>query len=172
MIWKKPEMVIVTITFSVAALILFIVGTSCLFSYFDWLDTSKMVVQKEKFKIFAMLSGLLLFSLILAYVALRMLLVRVVTDEGIVINDKFLRIPDIKQQILWEDIVDYYLVSDYPNVVFTLIVQKDIAKFDRFSLRVPVYIRDDFEDLVETKMYHARDLQRQSDMSSRKFYEN
>ncbi|MCI4669098.1 MAG: hypothetical protein MRZ79_13265 [Bacteroidia bacterium] len=173
MIWKNPEMVIVTITFSVLSLILFIVGTSCFFTYFDVLDSSHLrIFNEEKFLRIGMICSFLLVGLILSYVAIRMLLVRVITDKGIVVNDKILRLPDFRNIIQWHEVSDYYLVSDYPNVIFTLIVQKGPMKYERMSIRVPIYIRDDFEDMLETKMYSASAIQARTDISSHKFSEN
>ncbi|RMG65418.1 MAG: hypothetical protein D6722_15900, partial [Bacteroidetes bacterium] len=72
MIWKNPEMVIVTITFSVAALILFIVGTSSFFTYFDVLDPARIPIEsKDKFLSIGTICVLLLVSLAFVYVAVR-----------------------------------------------------------------------------------------------------
>lgn len=173
MIWKNPEMVIVTIVFSVAALILFIVGTSSFFTYFDVLDASRIPIEnKEKFLSIGSICALLLGSLVFLYIAIRMLLVRVITHRGVVLNDRFLRIPDFRNVIGWEQIADYYLISDYPNVIFTLIVRKDGLRFERVSVRVPVYMRDDFEDLLENKMAGAHAHPSPEDISSHKFSEN
>ncbi len=173
MIWKNPEMVIVTITFSIAALILFIVGTSCFFTSFDVLDaTSVRGMDKEKFLKIGIICSLLLVGLFLTYVAIRMMLVRVITEKGIVMNDQVFRFPDFRNVIQWHEISDYYLVSDYPNVIFTLIIQKENLKYERSSIRVPVYMRDDFEDLLETKMYTVSAMQARADISSHKFSEN
>ncbi len=173
MIWKNPEMVIVTITFSVLSLILFIVGTSCFFTYFDVLDSSQLrIIDEDKFLQIGIVCSFSLIGLILSYVAIRMLLVRVITEKGIVVNDKLMRLPDLRNVIQWHEISDYYLVSDYPNVIFTLIVQRVSLKYERMSIRVPVYIRDDFEDMLETKMYSASAMQARTDISSHKFSEN
>jgi len=173
MIWKNPEMVIVTITFSVLSLILFIVGTSCFFTYFDVLDSSQLrIIDEDKFLQIGIICSFSLIGLILSYVAIRMLLVRVITEKGIVVNDKLMRLPDFRNVIQWHEISDYYLVSDYPNVIFTLIVQRVSLKYERMSIRVPVYIRDDFEDMLETKMYSASAMQARTDISSHKFSEN
>ena len=173
MIWKNPEMVIVTITVSVLSLILFIVGTSCFFTYFDVLDPSQLtVINEDIFLQIGTICSFTLLGLILSYVAIRMLLVRVITEKGIVVNDKVLRLPDFRNVIQWHEVSDYYLVSDYPNVIFTLIVQRVPLKYERISIRVPVYIRDDFEDMLETKMYSASAIQARTDISSHKFSEN
>ncbi|MEZ4851891.1 MAG: hypothetical protein R3B93_25425 [Bacteroidia bacterium] len=152
MVWRKPEMVIVTITFSVAALILFIVGISGFFVYGDFLQSSHISEHdKTKFLQISFICVLLLVALTFTYVAIRLLLVRVITEKGVVINDKVLRIPDFRNVIEWGDIADYYLISDYPNVIFSLIIHKPGMKFEKYSIRVPIFARDDFEDMLETK---------------------
>ncbi|MEL6623974.1 MAG: hypothetical protein AAFQ92_00505 [Bacteroidota bacterium] len=173
MVWKNPEMVIVTITFSVIALIFFIVGTSCLFTYIDVLDSSQLkIMNKEKFMKLGIICGLLLVGLVFTYLAIRMLLVRIVTEKGIVMNDRVFRVPDFRNVLEWHEISDYYHFSDYPNAIFTLIIQTQPLKYERISIRVPVYIRDDFEDLLETKMYTASAMKARADISSHNFSGN
>jgi uncharacterized protein Usg len=173
MIWKNPEMVIITITFSVVALILFIVGTSSFFTYFDVLDSAQIrILDKEKFLNIGIICVLALLGMAFSYVAIRMLLVRVITEKGIVMNDRFFRIPDFRHVIQWHEISDYYLVSDYPNVIFTLIIQKQPLQFERISIGVPVYIREDFEELLENKMYSASAMRARADINSHKYSEN
>lgn len=173
MIWKTPEMVIITITFSVIALILFIVGTSSFFTYFDVLDSARLrILDKDKFLSIGVICAISLLGLSLTYVAVRMLLVRVISEKGIVMNDRLFRIPDFRHVIQWHEISDYYLVSDYPNVIFTLIVQKQALQFERVSVRVPVYVREDFEELLENKMYSASAMRARADISSHKYSEN
>ncbi|MEL6589162.1 MAG: hypothetical protein AAFQ68_03740 [Bacteroidota bacterium] len=171
MVWKKPEMVIVTITFSVSALILFIVGISCLFNAVGYVETSLTIDQGDLYRISAT-CGLLIVSLLFTYLAIRMLLVRVISSRGIVLNDRFFRIPDYRNVIAWHEIVDYYLVSDYPNVIFTLIVQKESLQYSRVSLRVPVYRRDEFEDLLERCMDENEGWGLYEGMSSTQFSGN
>ena len=173
MIWKTPELVIVTITFSVIALIFFIVGASSLFTYYDILDSTRLPsLDKGKFLSIGVICAVSLLGLALTYVALRMLLVRVITDKGIVMNDRIFRIPDFRHVILWHEISDYFLISDYPNVIFTLIIQRQALQFERASVRVPVYIREDFEELVENKMYSASAMRARADISSHRFSGN
>ncbi len=174
MVWRKPEMVIITITFLVAALILFIVGISSFFAYFDLgiIDQEELAASPTRFRDVGFTCVLLLGAMGFMYGAIRMLLVRVVTEEGIVSNDRFLRVPDFRHTITWESIHDYYLVSDYPNVIFTMIVRKDSLTFERISVRVPVYVREEFEDLLETKMFHASSSRAQADIRPQSFSEN
>ncbi len=115
---------------------------------------------------------LLLGALSLIYVAIRMLFVQIITQDGIVINDRLLRVPDVRQLIEWHEISDYYLASDYPNVIFTLIIQQEALKFTRTTLSVPVYVRDEFETLLETKMFSASAVEARSQISKHRFSKN
>lgn len=166
-------MVVLTISFSIAALILFIVGISCFFSSWGYLDPHIVDAERrEKLFFIGMICILLILSLMFVYIALRLLLVRVITDKGVIINDRFLRVPDYRNIVEWHEISDYYLLSDYPNVIFTLIIQKESLNFERISLNVPVYIRDEFENLLEAKMYSASAMRARAQISRHKFSEN
>ncbi|MEM7658892.1 MAG: hypothetical protein AAF399_22405 [Bacteroidota bacterium] len=168
MVWKNPEMVILTITFSIVGLILFIVATSSFFTYFNVLQPSNIhPPNQEKFLTIGIICSALMVATVLIYLAMRMLLVRIITEQGIVANHSLLRIPNFRRVIEWGSVSDYYLVSDYPSVVVTLIIQKQAFQYERVSLKVPVYLRDDFEDLLEAKMYHAQAVQSQSGIEHR-----
>ncbi len=173
MVWKKPELVIITIFFSVITLILFIVGLSSFFTHYGYLESTQIDAStRERFLTIGFACFLFNISLIFVYLAIRTLLVQVVIDQGIVINDRYLRIPDFRNMIKWYEISDYYVKSDYPNVVFTLILQREPMRFERKTLRVPVYCRDEFEALLEQKMNSVSSGQSQSETSKRKFSEN
>lgn len=173
MTWRKPEMVIITITFLIASLILFIVGVSSFFRVLDVeglnLPTSHSDITNLKHICYA--CGLLLVAAGFTYTAIRMLLVKVVTDQGIVRNARLLRIPDVRNIIYWETITDYYLVSDYPNVIFTLIIRSGHNEFERTSVRVPVYMREEFEDLLESRLFSSGSSTK-SDVRSQPFSGN
>ncbi|MEM6263380.1 MAG: hypothetical protein AAGI38_12785 [Bacteroidota bacterium] len=173
MSWKKPELVLVTIIYSVVALILFIVGISCFFIHLGYLESTQIeATAKDRFFSIGLFCFLIIVSLIFTYAALRMLLVQVVTDKGLVCNDRMLRIPDYRNVVEWHEILDYYIKSDYPNVIFSLIIQKKVLKYDRMAIKVPVYIRDDFEHLLETKMYSAKAIKARTEMSRSRYSEN
>ena len=173
LVWKKPEMVIVTITFSIVALILFIVGISCFFTHWGFVESIQIdKISQLFFQQIGLTCMLLLGALSLIYVAIRMLFVQIITQDGIVINDRLLRVPDVRQLIEWHEISDYYLASDYPNVIFTLIIQQEALKFTRTTLSVPVYVRDEFETLLETKMFSASAVEARSQISKHRFSKN
>ncbi len=166
MVWKKPEMVIITTTFAIAGLILFIVGISSFFTYRGYLSANHIQdIDHERFFDLGLMCLLLTASLGLTYLAIRMLLVRIVAEEGIVENDRFLRIPDYKHIVKWHEITDYFIVSDYPNVIFNLMIRRPGQSYSRMSVRVPVYVRDDFEDLLEKKMNSQSAMHTRSSIS-------
>ncbi len=166
MVWKKPEMVIVTITFSIAALILFIVGVSSFFSYRGYLNANHIDrIHPERFFDLGVMCLLLSFGLGLTYLAIRQLLVRIVNENGIVENYRFFRFPDFNNTIKWHEICDYFIVSDYPNVIFNLLVRRPHRPYERVSVRVPIYVRDNFEELLEKKMNSQSAIQSRSAIS-------
>lgn len=173
LVWRRPELVLVTIAFSVMALILFVVGVSCFFSYGGYLDSPQ--IRKLNPSMFLNLGITCMFfgvGLLMAYMAIRLVLVQIITDRGIVLNDRFLRIPNHRNQVEWHEIFDYYLVSDYPNVIYNFIIQRQAMDFERAALRVPVYIREDFEKMLENRMYSASAMRARARMSRHKFSEN
>jgi hypothetical protein len=111
-------------------------------------------------------------ALFITYMAIRTLFVQIVTESGIVMNDRFLRIPDMRNVVPWYQVADYYIKSDYPNVVFSLIIQKEPLKFERIHIKVPVYSRDAFEELLENKMNEVAIQFAGSEYPSKRFYEN
>jgi hypothetical protein len=154
--WKKPELVIITVAAAVAAVMIFIVGLTSLFTQFGYLK-SGLIGENSKavMRDLSLLCLFSFFSLSFIYLAIRMLLVQVITHKGIVMNDRIFRIPNFKTVLYWNEIADYYVNSDYPNVVFTLIIRQDDVTYERISLKVPVYYRDRFERLLEEKMENS-----------------
>jgi hypothetical protein len=173
LIWKKPELVIITITFSVMALVLFIVGISSFFTYFGYLRSAQIdPSSQDQFYTIGVACFLLAVSLFFFYLTIRTLLVQIITEQGIVNNDRFFRIPDFRNITRWHQIVDYYIKSDYPNVVFTLIIQDKSMKFHRMVMLVPVYQRDSFEKLLEKKLNDANLKQARNSFRTSRFSEN
>jgi hypothetical protein len=153
MVWKKPELVIFTIIYSVLSLILFIVGVSCFFSYLGYLETVPVTGTLHGHVMELGLVCLLgILSLSMLYMATRMMLVQVITRKGVVPANRLLRFPSFSRLIPWNRINDYYFLSDYPNMDYTLIYKRDDMEFRKFSLKVPVYLRDEFEELLEEQL--------------------
>lgn len=178
LIWKKPELIIATILFAVAVLILFITGISCLFSYLSFESFAQETREKAKtikpnvFLSISILCLLGIVSLSAIYMALRLVLVQVITRRGIVMNDRLTRIPDYRNTIRWDMISDYYIVPDYPNAVYTLIVRAEALHYERISLRVPLYLREIFEDMLELQMYNAESARAQAEIDRHRFSED
>lgn len=154
--WKKPELVLITVAAAVLGVMIFIVGLTSLFTHFGYLKSG--LIGENNQRLIRDLSLFCFFSFVslgFIYMATRMLLIQVVTHKGIVMNDKVFRIPNFKTILYWNEIADYYVKSDYPNVVFTLIIREDDVTYERISLKVPVYYRDRFERLLEEKMENS-----------------
>ena len=154
--WKKPELVIITVAAAVLAVVIFIVGLTSLFTHFGYLKSGMLSENNQM--LMRDLGLFCLFSFIslgFMYMAIRMLMVQVVTHRGIIMNDRVFRIPNFRTVLYWNEIADYYVKSDYPNVVFTLIIRQDDVSYKRISLKVPVYHRDRFERLLEEKMENS-----------------
>jgi len=171
MVWKKSEQVIVTIIAAISSLILFIVGISCFFTYGGYLESPQISSQlRPQFLDVGMICFMSIASMSMIYMAVRILLVQIVSPAGIVLNDKILRVPDSRKTIQWYEITDYYVVPDFPNVIITLIVQKSALKFERIPLQVPSHLRDKFEELIEVNMYSPQTIQARSEASTRHRY--
>lgn len=173
LVWKKPELVFITIGFAAITLVLFVVGISSFFTHFGYLRSSQIDPATRQ-QLYNVGIGCFLMSaaLFMIYMAIRTLFVQIVTESGIVMNDKIIRVPDMRNVIPWYQISDYYIKSDYPNVVFSLIIQTEPMKFDRVNLKVPVYSRDAFEELLENKMNEVAIQFAGSEYPSKRFYEN
>ncbi|MFK7973092.1 MAG: hypothetical protein AB8F95_22165 [Bacteroidia bacterium] len=153
--WKKPELVLITVVAAVAAVVIFIIGLTSLFTHLGYLKSGFVANGDRVMRDLSLFSLFAFASLSTLYIATRILLIQVVTHKGIVMNDKIFRIPNFKTVLYWKEIADYYVKSDYPNVVFTLIIREDDVTYERISLKVPVYFRDRFERLLEEKMENS-----------------
>lgn len=173
LVWKKPELVIITIGFVAVTLVLFVVGISSFFTHFGYLQSTQIDIEtRQQLYTVGIACFLMTAALFITYMAIRTLFVQIVTESGIVLNDKFLRIPDMRNVVPWYQVADYYIKSDYPNVVFSLIVQKEPLKFERIHIKVPVYTRDAFEELLENKMNEVAIQFAGSEYPSKRFFEN
>jgi len=174
MVWKKPELVILTILYSAAALVLFIVGFSCFVYYIDYenrfVGEMSQLYSKKLLINLAALCALGIAALSAFYAAARMLFVQVITHHGIILNDRLVRIPDYRNTLKWESIADYYLTPDYPNAIYTLIVRTGNMKFERISLRVPMHLQEAFEDILDDRMFHGGNTE--EGIGRARFWEN
>ena len=108
----------------------------------------------------------------LTYLGLRRLLVQLTVDQGIMFNEKYIPFPSKHHLLLWEEVVDYYIQPDYPNAYFTFIVNSQDLKFSRMSVKVPIFLKDEFQSFIEKKIYSATTIRTSSKISSHNFSEN
>ncbi len=158
-VWPKSEMVVLTIVFFVVSLSLFIVGVSCFFTYFGYLNPGKFSsIAGNHFLNLGISCMLLLVGISMIYYALRRLLVQMVKEGGLVFNRGLLPFPNSLFVIGWNDIVDYYVVPDYPNVAFTFITNHELKEltFERKSIKVPIYLKEDFQTFLDRKIYSTQ----------------
>lgn len=170
-IWPKPEMVLLTIGFFILSLILFIVGVSCIFSHFGYLDTNKFpAIAAAQYLNVGLSCFLLIAGLTVMYISLRRLLVNVVMESGLVINKGLLPRPRAIKALAWEVIADYYVVPDYPNASFTFIVQESVMRFVRITVKVPIYLKDDFQGYLDKQLQTVQTARDNSEIGSTRYF--
>ncbi|MEM7036565.1 MAG: hypothetical protein AAF570_06245, partial [Bacteroidota bacterium] len=92
--WAKPEMVLLTIVFFIVSLMLFIVGISCFFTHFGYLDPLSFPgISSTQFFNLGLSCLLLVGGLAMVYFALRNLLVQMVMETGLIMNKGLLPVP-------------------------------------------------------------------------------
>lgn len=172
--WRRSEMVVITIAFAIVMLILFVVGVSCFFSFHGSVNTGGTIgnLSRDKVLDVSIICMLNVISLTMIYAAMRLVLVQIIDERGIVFVDRWLRIPSYKHLLEWHEICDYYLISDYPIIIYNFIVQKQPSTFERVSIRVPIYIREDFENLLEAKINSPSAVRARAQIGRKKFSEN
>lgn len=170
-IWAKPEMVLLTIVFFIVALMLFIVGVSCFFTHFGYLDPIKFpAISTTQFFNLGLSCFLVIGGLGMVYYALRRLLVQMVMEKGLIMNKGLIPVPNALHVLNWDEIVDYYIVPDYPNVSFTFIISGKDLKYDRQSVKVPIYLKEDFQAYLDKKLYSAQTIRSGSEISSSRYF--
>jgi hypothetical protein len=172
--WPKSEMVLLTIIFFVVSLVLFIVGVSCIFTYFGYLDPIRFPgINVRQFLNLGMCCNLLVLGLAMVYVGMRKLLVQSVMETGVIVSHGILPLNNAVKLLTWSEIVDYYIVSDYPNITVTFIVAQENLTFDRHSIKVPVYLKDEFQSFLDKGLNASHSRQAETGInSSRYFSEN
>lgn len=170
-IWPKSEMVLLTIVFFIVALVLFIVGVSCIFTYFGYLDPIRFPgINVRQFLNLGLCCNLAVAGLAMVYVGLRNLLVQLVMDKGIVVTKGLLPFRNTVRLLSWSQIVDYYVVPDYPNVNITFIVAVEPLRFERQSIKVPVYLKDEFQAFLDEGIHAHKSPQAGSEISSSRYF--
>lgn len=170
-LWPKSEMVLLTIVFFIVALVLFIVGVSCIFTYFGYLDPIRFAgINVRQFLNLGLCCNLAVIGLAMVYVAMRNLLVQMVMDRGIVMSRGLLPLRNSVKLLTWNQIVDYYVVPDYPNVNITFIVAVEPLRFERQSIKVPVYLKDEFQAFLDEGLQASKSPQAGSEISSSRYF--
>ena len=176
-VWNISEMVLVTIVFFIVSLLLVIVSVTCFFSHWGYLNALQLESGLQgHFLSLGVSCALFLAGMTMIYVALRKVLVQMVTREGVMLSEKMIPLPGSLMIVKWDDIADYYIVPDYPNAVCNFIVNDDRRsdlKFQRYSIKVPIFMKEDFIAYMEKKIYSSNTIHRDdSRMSQRYFSEN
>ena len=168
MVWRRPESAVITIGYAITALVFFIVGVSCFFRY--TMNVPMQNVQNTNLKDVGLICMLAFLSVSMFYMAARISLVQIVTENGIFLNHTWARFPDSRNIIEWDMLCDYYIYTDYPNTVFTVIYKKD-REFWRNPIPVPAYHKENFERVLDIYLDSARSHKGKI-ISRRKFSEN
>ena len=169
--WPKSEMVLLTIVFFIVALVLFIVGVSCFFTYFGYLDPIQFPnFDVRQFFNLGLCCLFLVAGLAVVYFGMRNMMVQLVIEKGILVNRRILPLGSSVRLLSFHEIVDYYVVPDYPNVTFTFIVAAGEVQFERQAIKVPVYLKDDFQAFVDHGMQNPEGEQSDSEFSSRRYF--
>lgn len=172
-VWNRYEMVVLTIIFSVIALIHLIIGVSCFFSYGGYLDPPRFQgVDRNSFFLIGVICFSNIAGMILFYFAARLLLVQLVTSKGIVMNRVLIPITNRMTVLEWNQIVDYYVLSDYPNAVFTFISKSSDMRFERNSIRVPIYLKEEFQNYIDHQIAGMAEREKDSEISGHFLNEN
>lgn len=170
-VWPKSEMVLFTIVFFIVALVLFIVGVSCIFTYFGYLDPIRFPgINAKQFLNLGLSCNLAVVGLALVYVGMRNLLVQMVMEKGIVVTKGLVPFRNRVKLLTWNQIVDYYVVSDYPNVSITFIVAVRPLQFERQTIKVPVYLKDEFQTFLDHSLQSSKSPQTGSEISSSRYF--
>lgn len=169
--WPKSEMVLLTIIFFVVALVLFIVGVSCIFTYFGYLDPIRFPgINVRQFLNLGLACNFAVLGLAFVYIGMRNILVQLVMERGVLVNKGLLPLRHNVRLLDWNQIVDYYIVPDYPNITVTFIVAEEQMRFDRFSIKVPVYLKDEFQAFLDKGLNASHSPQAETGISSNRYF--
>jgi hypothetical protein len=169
--WPKSEMVLLTIIFFVVALVLFIVGVSCIFTYFGYLDPIRFPgINVRQFLNLGLCCNFAVLGFAMLYACMRNLLVQSVMEKGVILTKSILPLRGNVRLLTWSEIVDYYVVPDYPNITVTFIVAGENLHFERHSIKVPVYLKDEFQNYLDKGMNAARSPHAETGISSNRYF--
>lgn len=153
MIWRRPEAIMATFVFFILGMILSIVAISCLFNYFKYPGLTPNGIPTDKLKEVALICFSFFWALTILFFVARMLMVQIITEEGIVKNHTIFKIPLAHKVIRWENFTDYYITNDYPNVVFTIIYKSaEEFTFKRTTIPAPAHLQPHLKALLDAKL--------------------
>lgn len=171
-VWQKSELVLATIVYIVLSLILLVVGITSFCLHVGYIDSANFPISSEQFLFLGLACMVTFAGLSMLYLALRLTLVQMVMEEGVVLTRGLLPTQTSCDLLKWGEIVDYYVTPDYPNATFTFIVGQADLTFERRSIKVPIYLREDFQQYLDKKIYTAQNIRSSSEISSHNFLEN
>lgn len=154
--WQKPALVVFTIASFIVGLLAFIVGSFFLASYIGKLDGIEFIdINPDTIYLLAIDNFILVFGIVLFFLAAKNYFMQYVTTEGIIIQKwEWKKMRLVETRLLWEQINDYYIKSDYPLSIFTFITLRNNS-IERISLAVPFYALSIFEQQIESQMDFA-----------------
>ncbi|MFN0203245.1 MAG: hypothetical protein ACKVTZ_17085 [Bacteroidia bacterium] len=147
--WRRPEASFLTIVYAILSIIFFTIGVSCFFNYWKYQPSgTPNGISPERLRDIGAISSLFLAAMTLVFVSFRMLFVQIITEQGIILNRSFLRVPNVRDVIEWHEVCDYFVVEDYPNATFHITYQRE-GDFLRASLPVPTHQKQNFSELLD-----------------------
>ncbi|MFM2375516.1 MAG: hypothetical protein RLZZ165_613 [Bacteroidota bacterium] len=171
LVWPRSEMVVLTIVFFIPTLVLFIVGVSCMFTYLGYLDPIRLTsIDAKQFLHLGLCCNLSVIGLAILYFGMRNVLVQLVMETGVVVTSGILPLGNQVALLAWNQIADYYVVPDYPNVSITFIVETKPFQYERRTIKVPVYLKEEFQAYVDHAIQESRMPQSGSEISSSRYF--
>ena len=151
LVWRRPESVIVSIVTTISIVILLSVAISCFFGIYGH-KAPLTLAQSHRYRDVGLMSLLLIAGILLVYAAIRVCFVQIVSEEGIFIQRKVIKIPDFRQRIEWSQIADFYVVSDFPHIHYTFIYKEEELVFKKVVLSVPIAMNALFEKMLHKQL--------------------
>ncbi|MDX2062157.1 MAG: hypothetical protein SFY70_03780 [Bacteroidia bacterium] len=167
--WRMPKLVFTTVVVFVVNLALFTLA--CLFfaTYFGRLHGWELLrLRSDALFLLGTTALLLLAGVLLGYLALQRIYTQRILEEGILLELPTRSWGHRLRLLRWDDILDFYLQSDYPVTVYRFLLRGQTGQYQRHELRVPFYVVHRFEALLEQKLRRAKERRNQAVASVRK----
>ena len=91
-------------------------------------------------------------------------------EKGVIVSKGILPLGNSIELLSWDRIVDYYVVPDYPNITVTFIVAVEQMRFERHSIKVPVYLKDEFQTFLDKGLNASQLTQAETGISSNRYF--